>query len=71
MALLPGHRTNFNTLLRAAGDGRLALLECQDAKTGDYRAVICAVGGDGTMTPFGHLSNGNPYDEYSPPCPTS
>ena len=26
-------RTNFQTLLRAAADGNLALMECQDADT--------------------------------------
>ena len=33
---IPEHaRTNFNTLLRAAGDGNLALMECLDAKSGE------------------------------------
>lgn len=62
--------TNFQTLLRAAGDGNLALMECQDAQTGEPRFVICAVGRNGSdyvMTPFGHLVEGNPYDAYVPP----
>ena len=49
-------RTNFQTLLRAAGDGNLALTECLDAVTGSPRYVICAVGrdnGDYIFTPFG------------------
>ncbi len=61
---------NFRTLLRAAADGNLALVECADAKTGEPRYVICAVGRDGTdflFTPFGHLADGNPYDAYLPP----
>ncbi|MFC3726901.1 DUF6117 family protein [Neoaquamicrobium sediminum] len=70
---IPDHaRTNFNTLLRAAGEGNLALMECQDATTGDLRYVICAVGRDGgehVFTPFGHLADGNPYDAYLPPDP--
>ena len=71
---IPDHaRTNFNTLLRAAGDGNLALMECLDAVTGEHRYVICAVGraddGDVFMTPFGHLADGNPYDAYLPPDP--
>ena len=42
---IPDHaRTNFNTLLRAAGDGNLALMECLDAVTGERRYVLCAVG---------------------------
>ncbi|MFP9202829.1 DUF6117 family protein, partial [Enterococcus faecalis] len=58
-------RTNFQTLLRAAVEGNLALMECQDADTGAARYVICAVGrddGDYVFTPFGHLAVGNPYD---------
>jgi len=70
---IPDHaRTNFHTLLRAAGDGNLALMECADALTGDTRYVICAVGCDGNdhiFTPFGHLADGNPYDAYLPPDP--
>ena len=64
--------SNFQTLLRAAGDGNLALMECLDAVTGAPRYVICAVGrddGDFVFTPFGHLADGNPYDAYLPPDP--
>lgn len=68
---IPEHaRTNFRTLLRAAADDALALMECNDAVTGEPRYVICAVGrdrGDYVMTPFGHLADGNPYDAYIPP----
>ncbi|MHB2266341.1 DUF6117 family protein [Aliihoeflea sp. PC F10.4] len=72
MAIPDDARTNFNTLLRAAGEGNLALMECQDAATGALRYVICAVGRDGgdcVFTPFGHLADGNPYDAYLPPDP--
>ncbi|WP_343546945.1 DUF6117 family protein [Sphingobium yanoikuyae] len=61
---------NFKTLLRAAEDGNLALMECQDAASGEPHYVICAVGreeGSYLMTPFGHLAEGNPYDAYRPP----
>lgn len=68
---IPDHaRTNFQTLLRAAEAGHLALMECNDAATGEPRYVICAVGhdrGDYVMTPFGHLADGNPYEAYIPP----
>lgn len=70
MAIPDNLRTNFQTLLRAAGDGNLALMECQDTQTGEPRFVICAVSRDGSdyvMTPFGHLVEGNPYDAYVPP----
>ncbi|MBB4402997.1 DUF6117 family protein [Agrobacterium radiobacter] len=52
-------QTNFRTLLRAAADGNLALMECLDARTREPRYVLCAVGHDGTdrvFTPFGHLA---------------
>jgi hypothetical protein len=61
---------NFETLLRAAQNGDLALLECAEAATGVSRYVVCAVGrteGDFVFTPFGHLAEGNPYEAYRPP----
>lgn len=61
---------NFQTLLRAAKAGHLALMECTDAATGEHRYVICAVGrddGDYVFKPFGHLADGNLYDLYVPP----
>jgi hypothetical protein len=71
MAVLEGHRANFNMLLRAAQNGDLALLESKDAKTGEYRALICAIAVDDqgmfNVTPFGHLCNDNPYEEYADP----
>lgn len=67
---VPDHaRANFNTLLRAAAAGDLALVECADAVTGDPRYVLCAVGRDNVdyvMTPFGHLAPGNPFEAYLP-----
>ncbi|AMK25779.1 MULTISPECIES: DUF6117 family protein [Sphingobium] len=70
MAIPDSYRRNFQTLLRAAADGNLALLECTDAATGEPRYVICAVGrdrGDYIMTPFGHLNDGDPFAAYIPP----
>lgn len=72
MAIPDPVRTNFNTLLRAAGGGNLPLMECLDAETQELRYVLCAVGreaGDYVFTPFGHLAAGNPYDAYLPPDP--
>ena len=70
---IPDHASkNFQTLLRAAEAGHLALMECADARTGEVRYVICAVDRDNddyVVTPFGHLSEGNPYDAYVPPEP--
>lgn len=72
MAIPDYARTNFDTLLRAASEGNLALMECLDTATREPRYVICAVGrsdGEYVFTPFGHLSDGNPYDAYLPPDP--
>lgn len=70
---IPDHaRANFQTLLCAAENGHLALMECPDAASGVPRYVICAVGRDGedyVFTPFGHLAEGNPFDAYLPPEP--
>jgi hypothetical protein len=70
MALREADRTNFNTLLRAAHAGDLALIESRDKATGEYRALIAAIGRDGDqylVTPFGHLATGNPYAQYVDP----
>lgn len=70
MAIPEQARANFETLLRAARNGDLALMECADAVTGVPRYVVCAVGraeSDFVFTPFGHLAEGNPYDAYRPP----
>ncbi len=67
------HARISRRLLRAAADGSLALMECNDAATGEARYVICAVGRDGmdyVFTPFGHLADGNPFDAYVPPSAT-
>jgi hypothetical protein len=73
-ASIPDHaHANFQTLLRAGEERNLALMEFADALTGETRYVICAVGRDGAnyvLTPFGHLSDGNPYDAYLPPSET-
>lgn len=70
MAIPQYARANFATLLRAAANDHLALMECEDAVTGEPRYVICAVGRDGedyVFTPFGHLAPENPYEAYVPP----
>jgi Family of unknown function (DUF6117) len=67
-------RTNFNTLLRAAAAGDLALVECTDVVSGEPRYVLAAItcdAGEYIMTPFGHLAPGNPFDAYVPPDASS
>lgn len=69
---IPDHASrNFQTLLKAARNDDLALMECLDAETRELRYVLCAVGRDGedyVFTPFGHLAPGNPFDAYLPPA---
>jgi hypothetical protein len=69
---IPEHaRANFETLVKAAKAGDLALVECTEIASGETRYVLCAVSraeGDYVMTPFGHLASGNPYDAYMPPA---
>lgn len=70
MAIPEAFQKNFATMLRAAEQGDLALMECVDAATGEPRYVICAVGREGCeylFTPFGHLHDGNPFGAYVPP----
>lgn len=73
MAIPKGHKRNFNTLLEAVKAGRVALMECQLAATGETVAVICAANGlpDGGVefAPFAMLFNDNPYKLVNPPNP--
>lgn len=70
MAIPQAFITNFQTLLRAAQHGDLALVECLDAETGAPRYVLCAVSrehGAYALIPFGHLHDGNPFEAYVAP----
>lgn len=71
MAIPKGYRDNFKTLLRAAADDSLALVESTDVASGEPRFLVCAIGrgnaGEYLITPFGHLCNGNPFEEYTDP----
>lgn len=72
MAIPDHHRTNFETLLRAAKGDNLALMECVDIVSGEPRYVVCAVGHSGEdylFTPFGHLHEGDPFAAYVQPMP--
>ena len=71
MAIPAYASTNFETLLRVAAAGHLALMECIDAATREPRYVLAAVGRDGddyVFTPFGHLAPDNPFEAYLPPA---
>jgi hypothetical protein len=72
MAIPQAYRDNFQTLLRAANNGDLALIETTDAVTNEPRYVICAMSWNDIeaqyiMTPFGHLCPDDPYEVYVDP----
>lgn len=66
-----GYKENFKTLLKAAENGDLALIECRDAKTGVDVIAICAVFNDNegmcNTVPLAKMFDGNPYEELIPP----
>lgn len=71
---IPAHMVKrFDALKRACIDGKLALLECQDAKSGEPRYVLCAVNqqhDESLFVPFAHMTpDDNPYKAYIPPTP--
>lgn len=69
MTIVQDHKANFETLQNAFENGDVALIECQDRKTGEVLAVICAAQYDGEeilFTPFCSFFNGNPYEILSP-----
>jgi hypothetical protein len=64
------HKDNFDTLIRAFGDGATCLLECHERETGRPIYVICAVNQRGEnveFVPFANLFNDDPYELLSPP----
>jgi len=71
MALLKGHRQNFQTLVDAFQNNDVALMECELVTTGEKVAVICAANrmpdGEIEFTPFAMLFNDNPYRVVNPP----
>lgn len=72
MALSKTASKNFDTLLLAAENGDLALVEVRERATGKVREAVCAIGFDGeqyAITPFAILIDGNPFELYDPPDP--
>jgi hypothetical protein len=69
--ILPGYKTNFETIKKACRSGDLALLECKLKETGATVIVLCAMqaNGDGTVSPvpLAKMFDGNPYEELEDP----
>jgi len=72
MAISEGYKANFETLLRAVGNGDAILFECQDKNTGNTVIAICAVSVDEegmvSVSPLARMFDGNPFDELLPPA---
>ena len=71
MALATGHRGNLRTIVRAARNDDLAVLECQDRVTREPVPVLVAVhrddDGQYVFTPLARMFSGNPYAELLGP----
>jgi Family of unknown function (DUF6117) len=72
MAIPVGYIANFETILRAAKNEDLALVECTNKQTGEPVYVVAAIGGVGPddkmeVVPLALLFDGNPYEMLIPP----
>ena len=69
--LRKGDRMNFETLLRAASDGALALVSAVRKADQNPVALVCAMqeNDDDTITPvpFAVMVEGNPFELYEDP----
>lgn len=69
MAILEGYKSNFETLISAAKNDRLCLMECVD-KCGNTVIAVCAVNeieDEFEFVPLAKMFDGNPYEELQPP----
>lgn len=71
MAIEDVYKTNYETLIRAIGNGDTVLIECTDKKTGQPVVVLCAIdtedNGDVSFVPLAKMFNDNPYEEVDLP----
>jgi hypothetical protein len=71
MALQEVDRKNFNTMLKAAKNGHLALVESRRNSDGSYVALIAMVyqepSGEYVIVPVGEMVAGNPFELYQNP----
>lgn len=73
MPLSAGLKQNFDVLCCAFRAGRVALIECQLAATGESAAVICAANKNlddsVDFVPLAMMFQDNPYTTVNPPKP--
>lgn len=70
MALSKKAKLTFNTIIEAASEHRLCLVECDDRKTGKKVSVLCeswTENGIVQLNPLGKLFSGSPFNEVTPP----
>ena len=70
MTVVEGHKINLQTIIKAAQNGDLALMECKRVSDGKIVAVLCAVGRKGkeyVFAPFAEMFEENPYEQWLPP----
>lgn len=65
------YKINFRTMLMAAENDDLCLMECTETATGKPVMAICMVNrnerGEYEMVPVARMFDGNPYEELTPP----
>lgn len=72
MSIPKGHRMNLDTIIRAAKNGDLCLIECQERKTKKIVYILAAassaeIEGEVDLVPLARMFEGNPYKELIPP----
>lgn len=70
MALRKGDKANYETLLRAAKSGDLALISAIRKADGAKVALVCAVNRDDEdyqFVPLAVMVEGNPYEAFEDP----
>lgn len=70
MEIPEGAKSNFNTMLEAAKNGDLALMDCFDKATGHSVSAICAVNrlqDETEFTPFAIMPYEDLYERLVPP----
>jgi hypothetical protein len=70
-AIEKGYKENFETLLKAAKNGNLALTDCWDTVENKPVRMLTAIGivdgGEYIMSPLAVMVDCNPYERYLPP----
>lgn len=66
-----GDRANFETMLLAAGRGRICLVRARRKSDGAYVSLVCAandLGDEISIVPFAMMlgADGNPYEQFVP-----